>query len=181
MPLLSLFLAGFSASLSSAVMAQSPLTYGLIDGRDYHATAVRMNWFDAERYCEKHGGHLATFDNTVHYKIVDEHLRGNHFPGSFWLGYHDINKSRRFEGVDGTACSWLVQATDKPTDEDANCVATYRDRRDGDKNGWYDVRCERQLPVLCRLTSDHQPVEVVESEQSIHHNRQAISHFFHIC
>jgi hypothetical protein len=128
--------------------------FELINDHKYYLSETRMNWFEAESYCESLNGQLATFASVHDYDAATNHFRKQGFVGSFWVGYHNLNNFSRVDGVDGASgpyVQWVAVQLNRvvPT---ANCVAVYRD------NHAHGSGCEQRLAVLCKYSAESRKV-----------------------
>lgn len=60
----------------------------LYNGHTYYLVPSNMTWSDAKRYCEEHGGHLATITSEKENQIVKNLVAGSDI-SYVWLGATD--------------------------------------------------------------------------------------------
>ncbi|XP_038668152.1 CD209 antigen-like [Scyliorhinus canicula] len=123
---------------------------GLVSfGHCFLFVAVKMNWINAERYCQDlvPPSHLVSIHSVrqsyVIHRIPPE-LNGSH--AHFWIGLNDIKKEGVFEWTDGSPLQFTKWHDYEPSNnENEHCVEVVHWSR----IGWNDADCSDELNFLC--------------------------------
>ena len=111
-----------------------------------------MNWTDAEDFCRKEGGHLASVDSYATNNFVLEGMNRRNLD-YIWLGGHDIGEEGTWKWTDCATWGFHSWAKGEPNDADddgrnENCLELVR-KWTSYGNIWNDVSCVRNHPFLC--------------------------------
>ena len=104
----------------------------------------RKNWTDAEDFCQKAGGHLAS---EVHSNFTKDYiLEGMRTRGldKAWLGGNDIEEEGVWKWTDCTPWEHSFWAPGDPNNwfGGENCLEVYRRK-------WNDARCSDEKGFVC--------------------------------
>ena len=115
--------------------------------RCYLWSDEKSSWKDAEAFCKKKGGHLASVTSEqVHVYIADEKENGGQ--ENLWIGGSDGEEEGTWRWNDGSPWSFTNWYIDQPNNRaDQNCL-----RYIGDTNKWDDAPCNREHHFVCSQT-----------------------------
>ncbi|CAG2204171.1 unnamed protein product [Mytilus edulis] len=116
-----------------------------INGRCYHYSEDKQNWFTAERKCREIGGYLAKIEdaaeNTILYDNRPQGINGGHL----WIGLSDLDEGQFRWSIDqelATNVNWV--SWHKASDPGHNCVSMYYIGP-----SWLDWRCSSEFGYVC--------------------------------
>lgn len=127
--------------------AECPCDILTIDEESYHLCHWRMDWWEAQKFCESKGLALARFDNAAHSEQVlkagleiDDNL--------WWIGATDRDSEGDWRWSNGAKMDWSNWDHGQPDDNQCgqDCAAL-SDIGDG---RWLNAHCEQALPFVCR-------------------------------
>lgn len=113
----------------------------------YRVFGFSYSHWDAEDYCRRQGGHLAS----IHSSSDDNFIRslwissGHYY---VWLGMHRVNKC--WEWTDGSAVEFTKWHTGEPNNGDSCRICLILAVYTGGARGWNDDYCRRGFPFICQ-------------------------------
>ncbi|XP_016971427.2 C-type lectin domain family 4 member F-like [Drosophila rhopaloa] len=106
----------------------------------------KLNWFEAESFCQERGGHLAAFENLAEYNAVRAKIPGFDL---YWIGINDQAEEGVFvssaSGEPAPYLNWLRNQPDSAGDED--CVQMFGSTS---FNGLNDNICSKKMLFICQ-------------------------------
>ena len=97
------------------------------NGHYYAVIDNGMNWLDADEYCRKLGGHLATINSSAEQKFVQGIVFVQGKRNCYWLGgYQSLVKGDKWFWVDGTTFNYTNWAVDQPDNLKETALMMYR-------------------------------------------------------
>jgi cysteine-rich repeat protein len=108
----------------------------------YFVCHEQLDWVEATRACQLHGGHLVIIDDVVENSVVAGLLSKR-----FWIGLSDAASEGVWSWLDGSGLSYAEWELGEPNDYDGreDCVeANY-----GVSGSWNDLDCNEQRPFIC--------------------------------
>ena len=104
----------------------------------------KSNWNDAEEFCKKNGGHLASVTS----EAVDEYIAGEKEKRglqNLWIGGSDKEKQGVWTWTDGSPWNFTNWYTGQPNSRGVqDCLRYINDMKE-----WDDAICNRMSPFLC--------------------------------
>ena len=112
--------------------------------RCYLWSDEKSNWKDAEEFCKKKGGHLASVTS----EAVDTYIAGEKEKRrlrNLWIGGSDKENQGVWKWTDGSPWNFTNWYKDQPNSRGAsNCL-----RYINDKKEWDDAPCNRDGTFVC--------------------------------
>ena len=105
---------------------------------------LRKSWEDAEEFCKREGGHLAsvTSEASNEYIYKEKKRRGL---SSLWIGGTDQEEEGVWKWSDGSPWNFTEWAKDEPTNRsDEHCLQQYSVSKD-----WKDYECSLKKHFVC--------------------------------
>ena len=118
-----------------------------IEGATFHFCDLEMSWWDAAKYCESMGLHLARLDSKSQNRAVydaSQEVRG----ARWWIGMNDYQREGHMVWHDGSDVDFTRWKRKEPYDGycGEDCAA-FKKRG---KGRWYDAHCGLRRPFICR-------------------------------
>ena len=109
------------------------------------------SWTDAEDFCQKEGGHLASVASTATHQYVVDGVKSRDLDDA-WLGGNDLEEEAAWKWTDCAAWEvefWITKWGQPNGGTNANCLA-FQWERNSDTVGWNDYIChQNQAPFVC--------------------------------
>ncbi len=114
-------------------------------GQCYKVVTDGLNWFDAERFCNSIGSHLASISSNDEYTDFYQYLltpNGLQY-NQIWIGGNDITSEGIFTWIDGSTFSFAKWVSGQPDNQYnlENCVYL--------SYGMYDTACSNIMSSIC--------------------------------
>ena len=106
----------------------------------------KKNWNDAEDFCQKEGGHLASVTSNATRDFVVEGMNRTGLPDA-WIGGNDIDEEGVWKWTDCTPWEFTFWAGAEPNNANAGEDCVHHD--DGKHHKWNDHNCGGERGFLC--------------------------------
>ncbi|XP_036410787.1 ladderlectin-like [Megalops cyprinoides] len=109
-------------------------------------------WIEAEKYCIRLGGNLASVHSSSEYRFLQALTAGHSFnyPPT-WIGAFDAVKERQWQWSDGTEFSYTRWNAEQPDNWHYNEHCVHMNIQS--TKGWNDVECAHLYPFICAIRS----------------------------
>lgn len=135
--------------------------------RFYSDQTKKLDWYEADSYCKKLNGHLASFTSVASInKVLQAYGIYSTTDVSIWIGLNKLQGG--YEWTDGTPSNFFNWDFGQPDDKNdiQNCVEQRSNAR------WRDAFCYVNKDWMCSLPLGVNPNEgVIEPEASIESNQ----------
>ena len=116
----------------------------------YWFSSIRRNWGEAEEYCKKENGHLASITDSRIHDYIRSKVHPNHYETWFWVGGTDQRHENNWKWADGSPWKFTKWADKQPSNgwpsiwefSRENCLQIT-------KEGWNDNACNNQIRFVC--------------------------------
>ena len=117
---------------------------------------ARLDWLEAESYCNRLGGNLASFQNrqALQTVAIDQQLIYKVNKG-FWIGLNILDRAKGFQWSDGSPTSFLNWNFLEPNNYNGieDCAETLPTQL------WNDVNCYVNRGWMCKIPKGIVPIE----------------------
>ena len=122
--------------------------------RCYLWPLFRSNWREADEYCMKEGGHLASVTNMKIHNYIQSKVTIGQIHTYFWIGGTDQAQEGDWRWTDGSPWNFTMWGPGQPDnwlpwghDEDEDCLQINFEWHS--KSGWNDIKCNTQIEFVC--------------------------------
>ncbi|CAH1254045.1 MRC1 [Branchiostoma lanceolatum] len=111
---------------------------------------LRLNYREAQRECESHGGILATIKNARVQTFIKDLLKNTtgRTKRNYWIGLDDLNRERVFQWNDGTRLGRYRKFRSNAPHKRRDCVALWRA---ANWRLWFPSKCKDRMPYICQM------------------------------
>ena len=130
--------------MAKLIVTGCPAGWVLLDSNCYRLFESKLSWHDAEKNCQREGGHLASIhskeENDFVSKLVSPVAREE-----AWIGGSDLTSEGSWVWNDGSSFSWTNWGRRQPDNahRKEHCLTTNW----GTLGQWNDLGCSRQSRV----------------------------------
>ena len=107
------------------------------EGHTYQAFYSGRSWDEAEKFCEKHGGHLVTITTDKEQKFLERYLAKAEKPQSYWIGLNSGKNKQFTKWITGEVLKYSKWSEGNPDGNEPsyNCARIAASEY-ADENGW---------------------------------------------
>lgn len=121
----------------------------------YRLVKQRRSWFDAEKDCQQHQGHLVSINDQLEYAFLYNFVE--EVKEELWIGLRTEKGSRMYSWSDGWPNLFLAWENRPKEANRPQCAYMNNSTR-----FWNVENCEVSLPYVCKTTKEKRPVIPIE-------------------